>query len=135
MGKEDEVRKAFNAFQGALISNDTSALDRLMAPDYRGYSIRGELEERQAVLDLWGSGAVSMDHSSYEGLEIEVRGDVGIVTGQGFLSGKYEGTGWEHQIHFCDLYANSPMGWQLFLSHSTEVNPFDAPQPGTDPAT
>ncbi|NNM03767.1 MAG: nuclear transport factor 2 family protein [Gemmatimonadetes bacterium] len=126
MSRKDEVREAFNAFQSALMSNNADALDRLMAPDYRGFSIRGELEDRQAVLDAWGSSSLSMEEWRHEGIEIEVRGEVGIVTGNGFVSGTFEGVGWEHHVHFCDLYVNSPSGWQVFLSHAVEVSPPDS---------
>ncbi len=135
MSKEDEVREAFDAFQNALASNDVPALDWLMAPDYRGYSLRGELEERQAVLDAWGSSALSMDESRYEEVHIDVRGEVGIVTGRGFVSGTFDGTGWEHYVHFCDLYVHSSVGWQILLSHSVEVTPPDIEGPGADPSS
>jgi hypothetical protein len=123
MSKEKMVLDTFYAFQNALLSNNIEELDRLLAPDYRGYSIRGELEGRQAVLDAWGPGGVSMDESSYENLEVEIRGDVGIVTGNGFVAGTFQGEGWQHHLHFCDLYLKIGGGWQVFLSHSVEIEP------------
>ena len=91
MSERDDLLEAFHAFQNALLSNDSEVLDRLLAHDYRGFSIRGELEERQAVLDAWGPGGISMDESSYENLQVEIRGPVGIITGNGFVAGTFQG--------------------------------------------
>jgi hypothetical protein len=121
MSEEDQVLDAFHRFQRALMRNDTGELDRLMAPGYRGYSLRGELEGRTSVLDAWAPGGVRMDEFSYEDLRIDLRGEVGILTGSGFISGDFMGEPWEHHVHFCDLYVKSEAGWQVFLSHTTEV--------------
>ena len=123
MSKEEEVLEAFHRFQNALLSNDAEELNRLMAPDYRGFSLKGDMEPREMVLEAWKPGGISMDESSYRGLRAEVRGPVGIVTGNGYVSGTYEGHRWEHHLHFCDLYVNSDEGWQIFLAHAVEVEP------------
>ncbi len=136
MLKRDGLLRAFHTFQNALLSNDTETLDQLMAPDYRGFSIRGELEDRQAVLDAWGPGGVSMDESSTEDLQLDIRGNVGIVTGNGFVRGTYQGEVWQHYIHFCDLYVETENGWRILLSHGTETNPpASGPTSGAEPRT
>lgn len=121
MSQDEELLDAFHRFQRALISNDLGELDRMMAPGYRGYSLRGELEGRGLILEAWAPGGVRMDEFTYEDLRIEVRGEIGILTGNGFVSGDFMGEPWEHNVHFCDLYVKSEMGWQVFLSHTTEV--------------
>ena len=121
MSQNEELLDAFHRFQRALISNDLGELNRRMAPGYRGYSIRGELEDRTAVLEAWAPGGVRMDEFTYEDLRIDVRGEIGILTGNGFVSGDFMGEPWEHHVHFCDLYVKSEMGWKVFLSHTTEV--------------
>jgi hypothetical protein len=133
MTQDKELLDAFHRFQRALISNDTDELDRMMAPGYRGYSIRGELEDRTAVLEAWAPGGVYMDDFTYEDLRIEIRGEVGILTGKGFVSGDFMGNPWEHHLHFCDLYVKSEAGWQLFISHATELKKRESPQEQLEP--
>ncbi|MGD2123578.1 MAG: nuclear transport factor 2 family protein [Gemmatimonadota bacterium] len=123
MSNEEGLLQAFHRFQNALLANDVGELDRLLAPDYRGFSLRGELETRDAVLKAWQPGGVSMDESSYTDLRGEVRGPVGIVTGYGYVAGTFAGQRWEHHLHFCDLYTKSEEGWQIFLAHAVEVEP------------
>ena len=50
------------------------------------------------------------------------------------VAGTFQDVRWEHHLHFCDLYVNTKAGWQLFLSHSVEIEPrtFDE-EPATDP--
>jgi hypothetical protein len=134
MSRKEEVLSAFQVFQNALLSNDTEILDSLLAPDYRGYSIRGELEDRDAVLGAFGPGGVSMEEFSTENLLIDIRGDVGIVTGRGFVRGTFQGEEWQHYLHFCDLYEETGGRWKIFLSHGMEVDPPAAgPEPGAEP--
>jgi hypothetical protein len=123
MSNEEELLKAFHRFQNALLSNDVEQLDGLLAPDYRGFSLRGELESRELVLEAWKPGGISMDESSYRELRAEVRGPVGIVTGYGYVAGTFQEHCWEHHVHFCDLYLHSKDGWQVFLAHAVEVEP------------
>jgi ketosteroid isomerase-like protein len=123
MDKEKELLDAFHRFQNALVANDIQELDRLIAPDYRGFSLRGELEDRDAVLRAWKPGGVSMEDFSYTDLRVDIRGDVGILTGRGFVGGTYQGHRWEHNLRFCDLYSKTEEGWKIFLSHSVELAP------------
>jgi hypothetical protein len=121
--EKDDLLHAFRSFQDALLSNDLERLDRLLAPDYRGYSLRGELEEREEVLAAWGSGGIDMAESRYEDLQVDIRGEVGIITGIGFVAGSFQEEPWHHHLHFCDLYTKSEEGWQIFLSHAVELEP------------
>lgn len=127
MSRKDELLEAFHRFQNALASNDVTELDALMAPDYRGYSIRGELEGRDMVLKAWKPGGISMIEFRHSDLQIDIRGEIGILTGHGYIRGSFQDTPWEHHLHFCDLYLEGNDGWRLLLSHAVEVHPDSLP--------
>lgn len=136
MHDKDDLLEAFHRFQQALLSNDVEELDRLLAQDYRGYSLRGELEAREAVLEAWKPGGITMDEFDYEELFADVRGNVGILTGNGFVGGSSQGARWQHHLHFCDLYEKTPEGWKIFLSHSVEIgSDATSPVPSEDEST
>lgn len=121
MSQEDDLLDTFHRFRDALFASDTEALDRLLASDYRGYNLRGEFEGREVILEAYRPGAVSLEVFEVRDLQVEVLGEVGIITGVGFISGSFAGEPWEHDLHFLDLYRNGNAGWELLVSHATPM--------------
>ena len=120
MPTEAEVKECFYRFRDALLANDVDTLDALLAPDYRGYNLRGEPEGRDMILQAYSPGVVKMDRFDTNELRVEVWGAVGIVTGCGIVEGSAGGERWKHELRFCDIYRYGEVGWQLYLSHATE---------------
>lgn len=125
MSAEADVLKTFLRFRDALLANDVDTLDALLAPDYRGYSLRGELEARDLILQAYSPGTVTMDRFETDDLRVETFGVIGIVTGGGFVEGSTDGERWQHELRFCDIYRHGEEGWQLYLSHATPVGASD----------
>lgn len=121
MSAEAEVLNSFFRFRDALLANDVATLDALLAPDYRGYSLRGELEGRDLILQVYASGSVTMERFETDDLRVETFGVIGIVTGGGVVEGSTSGERWKHELRFCDIYRHGEAGWQLYLSHATPV--------------
>ena len=120
MSAEAEVQDCFHRFRDALLANDVLTLDVLLAPDYRGYNLRGEPEGRELILQAYSPGVVTMDRFETSDLRVEVFGEIGIVTGHGVVEGSAGGERWKHDLRFCDIYRHAGAGWQLYLSHATE---------------
>jgi ketosteroid isomerase-like protein len=121
MSAKEEVLLAFQSFRDALYKCDTQELNRLLAQDYRGYNLAGHLEGRDLVLEAYSPGRAVLERFDAEELHVDVIGDVGILTGKGYISGHYEEEPWEHTLRFCDIYVRGAEGWQLFLSQATPM--------------
>lgn len=121
MTKEERVLGSFEAFRDALFASDVEVLDRILAEDYRGYNLRGDLEGREVVLGAYAPGAVSLEQFDVRELRVEVFGEVGIITGKGYVAGSFAGDGWEHHLRFCDIYVERGEEWILHLSHATPM--------------
>lgn len=124
---KDALLSVFNRFRDALFASDTPTLDTLLARNYRGHNLRGELEDREAVLHAYRPGAANLTEFEVDEVEIEVFSEVGIITGKGYVAGTWEGQPWSHHLRFCDVYVNRDGRWQLLLSHAT---PMAEPAPG-----
>jgi ketosteroid isomerase-like protein len=120
MSKE-ALLAAFHRFRDALFACDTGTLDALLADDYRSYNIRGELENRHAVLNAYRPGLAELTDFEISELRIEVFSEVGIITGRGHVAGRWGGEPWSHHLHFCDIYVNRDGRWQVLLSHATPL--------------
>mgnify|MGYP001027529833 CR=1 FL=1 len=114
---------AFRAVRDALLAGDTEALRDLYAEDFRSHSIRGDVEGRADVLEAYGPGGVRLDMFEVEDLAAEVRGEVGLLTGLGSVSGRYDRTEFRHRVRFVDIYLWRDGRWRYFLSQSTEIVP------------
>ena len=122
MKSEDEVLRSFDSIRKALMSNDVSSLETLFAHDYRGFNLRGGVDNRDLILQAYQPGNVKLDTFDVEEKRVEVIGDVGIVTGCGYLHGSYGGETWEHHIRFLDIFINREGRWLYYLSQGTEIS-------------
>ena len=119
MSKKDSLMATFHEFRDALFASNVGVLDRILDDDYRGYNLRGELEGREVALGAYAPGAVSLETFEVRDVQVDVIGEVGIITGEGYIAGSYEGEDWEHHLRFCDIYVDREGTWKLLLSHAT----------------
>jgi ketosteroid isomerase-like protein len=114
---------AFRAVRDGLMTNDPARLRELYAEDFRSHTIRGDIEGREAVLEAFKPGGVRLDMFEAEDLAVELNGEVGILTGLGSISGRYETTEFRHRVRFVDIFLWRDGRWRYHFSQSTEVMP------------
>lgn len=122
MDRED-VLTCFNRFRDALKACDTDSLDQLLAADFRGYNLQGDLEGREVILDAYRPGVTSLEEWDVSDLEVRVFPPVGIVTGRGYVAGTWKGVAWSHELRFCDIFLNRDGRRELYLSQATPIDP------------
>ena len=123
MSRKEALMATFHEFRDALFASDVGVLDRILAQDYRGYNLRGELEGRDVVLGAYAPGGVSLETFEVRELQVDLIGEVAIFTGKGYIAGSYDGVDWEHYLRFCDIYVDRGGTWRLLLSHATPTEP------------
>jgi hypothetical protein len=121
MTEEDRILSAFFAFRDALMTCDTQALESLLASDYRSYNLQGHLEGREVVLGAYVPGITTLEEWEMEELEVEVFSEVGVITGKGFVAGKWQGQPWSHHLRFMDVWVIREGRWQILLSQATPM--------------
>lgn len=121
MDGEQGILACFYAFRDALMANNPEALDGLMTQGYRSYNLRGGLEGRELVMEVYGPGSTTLDVWEVSDLQVEVFSEVGVLTGKGFIAGTWEGTDWSHHLRFCDIYVKKEGAWYLHLSQATPM--------------
>ena len=119
----ESLLAAFHAVRAGLLSNDTEALDELYAEDFRSHSIRGDVEGREAVLEAFKPGGVRLEMFEVEGLAVEVIGEIGLLTGLGSMSGRYDDMEFRHRVRFVDIFLWRAGRWLYRFSQSTEIEP------------
>jgi len=119
MSKIDQLSYTFNMIRDALLSNDIQMLKKLIAEEYIGYDPQGNPQDLQMTLEAYQPGAVKLNRFDAEGIKARMIGDVGIITGLGYIQGIFANCEFEHRLRFLDLYIFRDDRWQLFLSQVT----------------
>jgi ketosteroid isomerase-like protein len=113
--------EAFRGVRDALLAGDTEAIRDLYAEDFRSHSLHGDVEGREAVLEAFAPGRVSLEMFEVEDLEVEVFGEVGILTGLGSISGRFDRKEFRHRVRFVDIFVRREGRWRYHFSQSTEI--------------
>lgn len=114
---------AFRAVRNALVAGDRAALQELYAEDFRAHSLQGDVEGLKDVLAAYGPGGVRLDVFDVEALSAEVFGPVGLLTGLGSISGRFDKTEFRHRVRFVDIFLWRDGRWRYYFSQSTEIVP------------
>ena len=121
MSDKIQLLKTFDQFRNALFANDVLLMKRLMAEEYLGFDPLGNPQDLKMTIDAYQPGAVILSRYDTEEVEARVIGEVGIITGKGYIQGTFAGSGFEHNLRFLDLYIHRDGRWQLYLSQVTPI--------------
>lgn len=92
-----------------------------MHEEYVGFDPSGNPQDKKMSLDAYRPGAAKLDKYDVEEVEAKVIGEVGVITGRGFIHGTFAGFEFEHSLRFMDLYLYQEDTWQLYLSQVTPL--------------
>ena len=119
--KEEELILCSEAVRKALMANDSDTLSRLYLENYQGFSIRGDRESIDMIREFYQPGAVKLKAYQVKEQQVEVFGEVGIITGKGYVRGSYGENEFEHNICFTDIFLYREGRWQCYRSHACEL--------------
>jgi len=108
-------------FRIALLTNDVPVMESILAEDYVGFDPCGNEQDRKLSIEAYQPGCVELETFEVEDVEVEVVGEVGVVTGKGYIHGTFAGCEFEHRLRFMDVYVWRDGRWQLFRSQVTPL--------------
>lgn len=121
MSDETSLLETFDKVREALFNNDVEMLNMLMAEEYVGFDPLGNVQDKNMSIDAYRPGAAKLDKYDVEDVTSVVLGVVGIITGKGYIHGKFAEFDFEHNLRFLDLYVHRDGRWQLYLSQVTPL--------------
>ena len=122
MSTEEKLINASKQIRKGLLSNNIDLLSEYYCKDFQGFSIRGEIEDLDLILEFYKPGAVKLESYDIKEQTAEVFGEVGIIRGRGYLEGVYGEYPFEHHVIFTDIYRCSDGNWKCYRSHITEID-------------
>jgi hypothetical protein len=123
MSSKDQLLDAFDCLRSALLSNDVQALEKVLAYEYIGYDPSGDPQDRKMSIEAYQPGCANLDTYEVEDVAVRIIGEVGVITGTGYIHGTFAGCEFEHTLRFLDIYVDRDGGWQLYLSQVTPLGP------------
>ncbi|HSG27798.1 MAG TPA: nuclear transport factor 2 family protein [Candidatus Krumholzibacterium sp.] len=121
MDLERDLIETGDRMVSAMRDGDVDALDRLIDDEYRGCTIAGKIEGRDAILGAYGPGGARLDQYRTSETEVLISGEIGMISGRVYLSGHWGELLFEHDARFIDIYRRRSGGWRLYRSQGTEV--------------
>ena len=115
MQSEDSLRRA-------MLNSDISALDELLAAGLIFTNHLGQVMSKNDDLEAHKSGMLSIRELIPSDQNIQLIGDVAIVTVRMHIKGSYDGTHSEADFRFTRVWSFSATGsWQVVTGHSSVV--------------
>ena len=123
MSDKAELLNTFKRLREALLGCDVEVLEDLIAEDYIGYDPHGNPQGFKMTLEAYQPGCVQLDRYDVEDLEVRIVGEIGIITGKGYIHGSFADAEFEHDLRFLDLYIIRDGAWRLYMTQVTPLIP------------
>lgn len=121
---ETQIINAEERLRLAMLASDVSTLDELLAPEIIITSHLGELLGKQDDLAAHKSGLFKINELKPSERQIQIHGEVAIVSVRMQVSGSYNGNPANGDFRYTRVWAVSASGtWQIVAAHIGMVAP------------
>ena len=118
---EDSVRAVELARGEALLHADTTALSRMIAPEFMEISRLGQLRPRAVNLREISTGELRLLAVKYDSLAVRIYGDVAILTGIADNAGTVRGFPFAGKIRYTRVFVRRDGRWQAVAMQQTSM--------------
>jgi ketosteroid isomerase-like protein len=117
-GRVLALEKAWNL---ALESKDTKALNMILAPTFVAIDIDGSIESKSEFLASIAAPRYQPSQAVTEQANVQVYGDAAVVVGIFRIKGTESGKPYVHRERFADTWIKQNQTWQCVASQSTLI--------------
>jgi ketosteroid isomerase-like protein len=114
---EQELIKAENQWNDALVHVDIEALDKLIATEYAETGDKGQRSTKAEHLSSVKSGDFKVTSAVLDDLKVHVYGNAAVVTGRNTTKEQEKGKDTSGVYRFTDTWAKRDGRWQCVASH------------------
>jgi ketosteroid isomerase-like protein len=108
-------------FTDAIVSNDASAIERYLSPDWVIIDPDGSVIDRAKFLEVVKSGALVHDRMDPEELRARNYGSTAVITAMVRSSGKFMGHAFQSEERSTDVFIQQNGQWVCVLTHLCRV--------------
>jgi ketosteroid isomerase-like protein len=123
-----EIEALEQQWREAIISNNVSAMDHLLADDYIGISANGTVETKAQALALRKAGTVKISQLDLNDLKVRVYGDTAVVTSKADLQGTNGQSDISGNYRYTRVYNKRLGQWKIVSFEASRIHDVDARQ-------
>lgn len=128
--EKGEVHKEIEAleqqWQQAIVNNNVSKMNRLLADDYIGISSNGTVENKDQALAQRRAGTVRITKLDLNDTHVRVYGDTAVVTSIADLQGTNGATDISGKYRYTRVYARRRGQWKIVSFEASRMHDVDA---------
>jgi ketosteroid isomerase-like protein len=121
-----EIEALEQQWRQAVIMNDVSQMDHLLADDYMGISANGTVETKTQVLALRKAGTVRIKSLDLNDLKVRVYGDTAVVTSKADLEGTNGQSDISGNYRYTRVYNKRYGQWKIVSFEASRIHDADA---------
>jgi len=121
-----EIEALEQQWREAVISNNVTAMDQLLADDYIGISANGTVETKAQALAQRKAGTVRIKSLDLNDLKVRVYGDTAVVTSRAALEGTNGQSDISGNYRYTRVYNKRLGQWKIVSFEASRVHDVDA---------
>lgn len=121
-----EIEALETQWRDAVVGNNVSQMDRLLADDYVGISANGTVETKSEELDQRRAGTVRIQSLEITDLKVRVYGDTAVVTSKAALTGVNGQSDISGNYRYTRVYNKRLGHWKIVSFEASRIHDFDA---------
>ncbi|HEX4037459.1 MAG TPA: nuclear transport factor 2 family protein [Acidobacteriaceae bacterium] len=128
--EKGEIHKEIEAleqqWQQAIVSNNVTEMNRLLADDYIGISSNGTVENKDQALAQRRAGTVRITKLDLNDTRVRVYGDTAVVTSVAQLEGSNGDTDISGHYRYTRVYTRRRGEWRIVSFEASRIHDVDA---------
>ncbi len=121
-----EIEALEQQWRQAVIQNDVTQMDHLLADDYMGISANGTVETKPQVLALRKAGTVRIKTLELNDLKVRIYGDTAVVTSKADLEGTNGQSDISGNYRYTRVYNKRYGQWKIVSFEASRIHDADA---------
>lgn len=119
-----QVEQLEDQWRVAQLNDDVAAMDRLLAEDYIGITMNGQVVTKTQQLDRMRARQFELKKIQFTDVKVKLISNTAIVTSQAEVEGTSEGTPLHGTYRYTRVYTRLPSGvWKVTNFEATRVGP------------
>ncbi|MBA3759070.1 MAG: nuclear transport factor 2 family protein [Gemmatimonadales bacterium] len=110
-------------YDSAWSRRDTSAVSRLLAPQYQYFTSRGGVSSRAETLALLSDPGYRLEQADRSEVRVSISGPVTVVSSRWVGRGTYEGEAFKDDQRCGQTWLQTGRRWQLLSEHCVQITP------------
>ncbi len=120
--EKEQIEQLEAQWKQAMLTDDVTAMDKLLSEDYLGVTAAGDLVTKSQQLDRMRSRKVSVTKLDTTEIKFKLIGQIGIVTSLAQIEAESDGRTITGQYRYTRIYQRLPSGsWKITSFEATRV--------------